>query len=112
MALIFWSSSQSGGGGIPEWAHVVTHFLEYAVLAALWIWALVPLLGRTGWAAAAAIAFLYAISDEVHQSFVPERVADPLDVLVDSLGIAAALAVAYYARGRASTRRTQSTSSG
>jgi VanZ family protein len=112
MALIFWSSAQSGGDGIPEWAHVLTHFLEYAALAALWLWALVPLMGRSSWALAAVIAIAYAVSDEIHQSFVPERVADPLDVLVDSLGVAAALAVAYYARGKASTRRTQPESSG
>jgi len=112
MALIFWSSAQSGGGGIPEWAHVLTHFLEYAALAALLLWALAPLPGGTVWIAAASIAILYAVSDEIHQSFVPERVADPLDVLVDSLGVAAALGIAFYARGKSSTRRTHSTSSG
>jgi len=108
MALIFWSSAQSGGDGIPEWAHVVTHFLEYAFLAALWIWALGPLIGSRAWPVAAAIAFAFAVSDEIHQSFVPGRVSDPIDVLVDSLGIWAALFLAAYARGRTSTRRTQS----
>jgi VanZ family protein len=112
MALIFWSSAQSGGSEIPEWAHVLAHFCEYAALAALWIWALAPLIGRTAWPVAAGIAFAYAISDEIHQGFVPGRVSDPFDVLVDAAGIAAALALGLYARGRASTRRTQSQSSG
>ena len=112
MGLIFWSSAQSGGGEIPEWAHVVAHFAEYAALATLWTWALWPSVGRAAVPAAAAIAFLYAVSDEIHQSFVPGRVADPLDVAVDAAGIAAALALGVYARGRASTRRTQSQSSG
>jgi VanZ family protein len=112
MALIFWSSSQSGGGGFPEWAHVVAHFAEYAALAALWIWALRPLIGDRAWPSAAGIALAYAVSDEIHQSFVPGRVSDPLDVVVDSLGIWAALLAAAYARGRASARRTQSQSSG
>jgi VanZ family protein len=112
MGLIFWSSAQTGGDvDIPEWAHVVAHFIEYAVLAALWAWALWPALGRQAFAVAAAVSFLYAISDEIHQSHVPGRFSDPWDVVVDSLGIAFALA-AIYARGRASTRRTQSQSSG
>jgi len=112
MGLIFWSSSQSGGGNIPEWAHVVGHFAEYAALAALWIWALGPLVGSRAWPVAAAIALAFAISDEIHQSFVPGRVSDGFDVLVDSLGVWAALLAAAYARGSSSTRRTQSHKSG
>jgi VanZ family protein len=111
MGLIFWSSSQTGGGDIPEWGRVVAHFSEYALLGALWLWALYPRLRRTAWPVAAAISVAYAISDEIHQSFVPGRFSDPFDVLVDSLGIATAL-VLVYARGRASTRSTQSQSSG
>ncbi len=114
MALIFWSSAQSGGGAIPEWAHVVAHFTEYALLAALWFWALWPGLGHRSYALAALITIAYAISDEFHQSFVPGRFSDPFDVLVDALGAATALGLAYfaYARGTASTRRTQSQSDG
>ena len=112
MGLIFWSSAQSGGGDIPEWAHVLAHFLEYAALAALWIWALGPVIGTRAWPVAAAIALAFAISDEIHQSFVPGRVSDPVDVIVDSAGIWAALFFAAYARGNASTRRTQSHKSG
>jgi len=114
MALIFWSSAQSGGGSIPEWGHVLAHFLEYALLAALWLWALRPGMGRGSYAVAALITVAYAISDEFHQSFVPGRFSDPFDVFVDALGAATALGLAYlaYARGRASTRRTQSQSDG
>ena len=111
MALIFWFSGQSGAGGIPAWASVLAHFTEYASLAALWLWALWPSLGRRSFAVAAAISFLYAISDEIHQSYVPGRFSDPWDVVVDSLGIAVALG-ALYARGKTSTRRTQSQRSG
>ena len=111
MALIFWSSAQSGGGDFPEWAHVLAHFAEYATLTALWLWALLPALGDRAFAIAAAISFLYAVSDEIHQRYVPGRFSDPWDVVVDSLGIAVAVGV-VYARGRASIRRTQSQSSG
>ena len=91
MALIFYlSSRESVGPDLPAFTRVIAHFSEYALLAALWIWALAPSLGRRAFVAAAAISFLYAISDECHQSFVAGRDADPLDVLVDGLGIAAA----------------------
>ena len=112
MGLIFWSSAQSGGGDIPEWGHVLLHFAEYAALAALWVWALGPAIGTRAWPVAAGIALAFAVSDEIHQSFVPGRVSDPVDVIVDSVGICAALFAAAYARGSASTRRTQSHKSG
>lgn len=34
----------------------------------------------------AAIGFLYAYSDEFHQSFIGERSASPFDVIIDTLG--------------------------
>ena len=111
MGVIFWASSQPGGGDLPEWSRVVAHFSEYALLGALWLWALHPGIGRTAWPAAAAISIVYAVSDEIHQSFVPGRFSDPFDVLVDSLGVAAALGL-IYALDRASTRATQSQRSG
>lgn len=101
MALIFYLSGQTGGGELPEWTRKVAHFSEYALLAALWLWALAPRLGARAFAVAAVISVLYAISDEFHQSFVPGRDADPFDALTDSLGVAFALGLAY-ALGRPS----------
>src|SRR5690606_41555722 len=73
MGLIFYLSDQpSVGRDLPAWTRVVAHFGEYFLLASLWIWALVPALGRRGLVLAATISLLYAISDEYHQSFVPE----------------------------------------
>ena len=98
MAVIFFLSAQeSVGPDIGNWARVIAHFTQYAALAALWAWALAPALGRQALLAAAAISLLYAISDEYHQSFVPGRDADPLDVLVDACGIAVALVLARQA---------------
>jgi len=92
MALIFYLSAQeSVGPELPAWTRVVAHFIEYALLAALWSWALAPWLGRRALVVAAAISLLYAITDEYHQSFVPGRDSDPLDVLVDALGISTGL---------------------
>jgi VanZ family protein len=100
MALIFSLSAQeSVGPDLPGFTRVIAHFSEYALLTALWIWALAPALGRRALLAAAAISFLYAISDEFHQSFVPGRDSDPLDVAVDACGIAFALVLASVRSG-------------
>ena len=94
MALIFYLSAQPDPGpDVGSAGRIAAHFAEYALLATLWAWALGPALGRRGLAAAAVIAFLYAVSDEIHQSYVPGRHSDPLDVLVDGLGIVAATAI-------------------
>jgi VanZ family protein len=99
MALIFFLSAQEDvGPDVGNWARVISHFATYALLAALWIWALAPALGRRAPLVAAAISLLYAITDEWHQSFVPGRDADPLDVVVDACGIAVAVVLAARAR--------------
>ena len=41
------------------------------------------------------IALLYAISDEIHQSFVPTREASVVDVLIDCAGAAAGIFVVW-----------------
>ena len=89
MSLIFYLSAQSSvGPDLPNFTRVIAHFSEYALLAALWAWALEPLLGRRAIWAAAAISMLYAVSDELHQRYVPGRDSDPVDVLIDWCGIA------------------------
>jgi VanZ family protein len=72
------------------------HATEYAILALL-LWRALRRTapgwdGRAAWLAFA-LAALFALSDEWHQSFVPNRQAHPLDVLIDSAGAAAALLV-------------------
>jgi VanZ family protein len=106
MAAIFYlSAQQSVGPELPAFTRVIAHFSEYALLAGLWAWALRPALGRRAIPAAAAICVLYAISDEFHQSFVEGRDSDPLDVVVDCLGIAFALWVSAASARRAASRR-------
>ncbi|OPL19766.1 MAG: hypothetical protein AVO35_01970 [Candidatus Aegiribacteria sp. MLS_C] len=39
------------------------------------------------------IGMLYALSDEIHQSFIPGRDCSPLDLAADAAGLAAGLAV-------------------
>lgn len=111
MALIFYLSAQSDPGpDLPRAAQWLAHAGEFGLLTLLWAWALTPALRlRRAALVAAAIAFAYAISDEYHQSFVPGRDADPFDVLVDSVGIAVAVALLRRAaRSRTPPRSRQS----
>jgi VanZ family protein len=88
-ALIFaLSSIPDLGTGLGTWDLVlrkIAHAGEYAVLGAL-------LLRAVGLAAPAfALGVAYAVSDEIHQSFVEGRRGAPLDVLVDAVGVAAGM---------------------
>lgn len=95
MTLIFFFSQQpdlsSGLGVFDLIGRKIVHAAEYALLCALWWRALrgVTHPGRAI-AAAAAISFAYAVSDETHQSFIEGRNGSPVDVAIDSVGIAAA----------------------
>jgi VanZ family protein len=85
-ALIFaFSSVPDLGTGLGGWDLVLrklAHAAEYAVLGALLQRAVRrPVL-------AFALGTIYAISDELHQSFVPGRMGSPLDVVVDAAGVA------------------------
>ena len=86
------------------------HFLEYLVLGISLFWTMRDLrtlrsrvpdesAGRTvlvPWA----IGALYAVTDEVHQYFVPGRSCELLDVLIDACGVAAGVAIVWWRRQR------------
>ena len=96
MGLIFYLSAQGADTQLDWWEVVmrkVGHATGYALLTALWTWALAGRVERPlAWACA--IAVLYACSDEYHQTFVDTRHGSPRDVLIDSVGIGlAALAI-------------------
>jgi VanZ family protein len=81
------------------------HLTEYAVLALL-LWRALRSLSQEvqGWSPRLATyawlgVVLYAITDEVHQAFVPNRMGSPWDVLLDSIGGAVGLFV-LWALGR------------
>jgi hypothetical protein len=86
MALIFYLSSRSNlDSGLGDWDLVLRklgHAGVFGTLALLWWRAL----GRGGRWWAVAITVAYAITDEFHQSFVPNRHGSPVDVLIDSTG--------------------------
>ena len=100
-ALIFFLSSIPGTGfpSYPEPLNVVAHFVLYMVLGILLTRALgyskMPL-----WKVALiaiAIASLYGVSDEFPQHYVPDRIMDPMDWVVDTLGaITGAIVTIFY----------------
>ena len=104
MALIFFLSAQpalpsSGEGWLDDLMHIVSHFVEYAVLAALVSHAIFAD-GRWTRARVALVMLwcaVYAVGDEWHQSFVPGREATVLDVTVDLVGVLMGCGV-YIAR--------------
>ncbi len=100
MAVIFVLSAQpnlsSGLGTLDVVLRKLGHMAEYGLLWWLWWRAL----GSGSPLPAAATAVAYAVSDEYHQSFVEGRVGSPLDVLIDTAGVALA-----YAAVRARARR-------
>jgi VanZ family protein len=91
------SSVPDLGTGLGGWdlaLRKVAHVAEFAVLGALLARALAsPRL-------AAAIGALYAVSDEVHQAFVPGRMGSPFDVAIDGLGVLAGVVLWERARAR------------
>ena len=74
----------------------IAHFCEYTMFGARLANALrchMPL--RRACLIAIACASLYGVSDEVHQLFVPERMCDPVDWMVDTAGSALGSGIAY-----------------
>jgi hypothetical protein len=106
MGVIFYLSGQPAGGHHAWWVIVLRklgHVTGYALLTALWAWALSAVTRRPlVWAVA--ISLVYACTDELHQTFVRGREGTPRDVLIDAIGMAIAW-FALTARQRPPIRR-------
>ena len=77
----------------------VYHGVAFALLGALAVAALNPLEGRPPWRRVLAgfgLAAAYGIGTEFYQTFVPGRLADPLDAAANVLGAAIGAAVAWW----------------
>ena len=93
MGVIFVLSHQPDlSTGLGVWDLIgrkIVHATVYGVLWFLWWRALGP-----------SLAFLYAASDEYHQTFIEGRHGSPVDVAIDTAGMAiAALLVSRARRG-------------
>lgn len=99
MGTLFWASAQEKPEIVPalnlpdKWAH----FLAYGLLGTLilrtrWFWGR----GTMGIVMAVAVASVYGICDEWHQSYVPGRYPDVMDWIADTFG--ALLATTLYTK--------------
>lgn len=72
------------------------HFLAYLALGIIVLFAMrrIGLMGKKGIGLTLLLCISYAITDELHQAFVPGRTPKLLDVLIDSSG--ASLGIGIY----------------
>jgi VanZ family protein len=95
-ALIFVLSSIPNLSTTEGWVGDVlssgAHAVEYAIFGVLLLRALDARL------VAFAAGIAYAATDEIHQSFVPGRVASGIDLLVDAVGLLVGIALAARVR--------------
>jgi VanZ family protein len=116
MGAIFYLSAQPAAAHHAWWVIVIRklgHVTGYALLTALWAWALEGVVRRP-LLVAVCIALAYACTDEFHQTFVRGRTGTPRDVGIDAIGMAIAALLIWmrrsaptgwgrtHARGRAS----------
>jgi VanZ family protein len=98
-AVIFALSSipdlGTGLGGWDTTLRKVAHAGEYAVLGLL----LLRAVGRTQ--VALVVGVLYAVSDELHQTFVSGRRGSPVDVAIDAVGVLCGIVLWQRLRDRA-----------
>ena len=108
MAVVFFFSSLSHLGlaaQTPDW---ISHPVEYGIGAVLVCRALEggrrrPLTASTA-LTAIVLTTAYGVTDEYHQSFVPGRTSDPMDVVKDLAGAAAgSLLYRQWRSGRGTT---------
>jgi len=105
MGLIFYMSCHPAPEPLKVWpiwgAIKLVHLAEYGVLALLWVWGLRH---ATRWTPpivagyAILFTFLWGVSDEYHQAFVPSRTAKLSDALTDLLAAILALVLVAFIR--------------
>lgn len=96
MAIIFiFSSRQSVSVASSFWLNFLffksIHIAEYAILTALYAYSIKSTFNSMKLAdvalCSATFAILYGSLDELHQTFVPTRNGQILDVLIDAIGV-------------------------
>lgn len=100
MAIIFYFSSRqtTGIGGDSFWLRFAIlksfHLIEYTILTLLLFFVIKKdkYLFLT--------SYLYALSDELHQSFVPGRTGQFKDTFFDLIGILIGLLIIHYFKKR------------
>ena len=89
-------SQPPGSGMAPDY---LAHFLEYALFALTLVWAVTSGGKRSLTSGRATLVWLMAVGwgavDELHQNFVPHRIASLTDLTADSLGAGFSVLLAY-----------------
>lgn len=88
-------------GNPVVWTRKLAHFIIYLVLGGASYLALpkdwsIPRRITLG----ISLCFIYAVTDELHQLFVPGRSAQLLDVFIDTLGSSVGLAIGYLIKNK------------
>lgn len=75
------------------------HFGAYFILGTLTIILFVDLKGTTKFSyfISSLICFIYAVTDELHQLFIPGRCGSAIDILIDSIGALTAITLIFFA---------------
>lgn len=88
--------SKYSGVSIRKWAHFIIYLVlglvSYGALPRHW-----SAKKRMAWVIS--LCFVYAVTDELHQLFVPGRACQMRDVLIDSLGSGVGMSVGYFIKG-------------
>ena len=102
LRLLFPSASETTLNTIHFALRKLGHFTEYAILASLAARAFrtssQPWLRQRWFWTALSFVIVYALFDEFHQSFVPQRSAHIEDIVIDALSATAALGIWYIAQ--------------
>jgi len=97
--VIFSVSAESTPPGADLAPDYVAHFFEYGLFALTLIWGVTSGLRKDLNVKRAGLAFMlaaaYALTDEFHQGFVPQRDSSLQDILADCLGAACAILIVY-----------------
>ena len=91
MTLIFaLSATPDLNSGLGAWDTLLRKLAHVTIFGVLWL----ALARATRWRRpilSTVVALLYAISDELHQSFVEGRHGSPVDVAIDAAGVGLAV---------------------
>ncbi len=94
-------AEEDGEGILTTLIRKMAHFFCYLILGILGMWTLSAYNAEgKRWLIALLFCMLYAVSDEVHQLFVPGRAGKIVDVLIDTAGSATGIAAFSIAKSR------------
>lgn len=96
-AVLAWLTRLLGDGWLTDFlVRKSAHFLEYTGLCLLLSFACAATWKQKYTAVSLPIASLYAVTDELHQRFVPGRSCQAVDWAIDTAGAALGLLCAYF----------------